>query len=257
VLAPTRDLMLCDISPNGSELLLSPFSNVDVPLYILPLPSGAPRRVGDVLTSCAWWSPDAEHIVYPQSNALYFARKDGSETRKVVTVDGIPGAGAWSPDGRVLRFTLSDPKTEAYSLWEIDSNGTSLRPLLPGWSLPSSECCGRWTPDGKYFVFRSRSKGANNLWAIREKAGVLRATGREPTQLTSGPMQMTSFVPSKDGKKLFAIGVARRGELVRYDTKSRQFSQYFPGVSAVHLALLAVRKNICRYPSGRRTDVRL
>jgi serine/threonine protein kinase/Tol biopolymer transport system component len=236
VLAPTRDLMLCDISPNGSELLLSPFSNLDVPLYTLPLPSGAPRRVGGVLTSCAWWSPDAEHITYPQSNALYFAKRDGSEARKVVTVDGIPGAAAWSPDGRVLRFTLSDPKTEASSLWEIDSNGRSLRPLLPGWNIPSSECCGRWTPDGKYFVFRSGRNGTNNLWAIREKAGVLRATSREPTQLTSGPMQMTSFVPSKDGKKLFAIGVARRGELVRYDTKPRQFSQYFPGISAVHLA---------------------
>ena len=46
VLAPTRDLMLCDISPNGSELLLSPFSNVDVPLYILPLPSGISDHYG-------------------------------------------------------------------------------------------------------------------------------------------------------------------------------------------------------------------
>jgi len=53
--------------------------------------------------------------------------------------------------------------------------------------------------------------------------------------LTTGPMQMSGFVVSKDGKKLFAIGTSPGGEIVRYDRKYHQFLPYLPGISAVHL----------------------
>jgi serine/threonine protein kinase/Tol biopolymer transport system component len=236
VLAQARDLMLSDVSPNGSELLLSPFSNANVPLYSLPLPVGSPRRLGDILAESGSWSPDGEQIVYARGNELYVAKRDGSESRRLLALEGHAGGVRWSPDGKWMRFTLEDPRTSATSIWEVATDGTHLQPVLPGWNSPAAECCGDWTPDGRYFVFRSRRNGATNLWVIREKAELLRKTRREPTQLTTGPMQMTNSVPSKDGKKLFAIGVARRGEVVRYDTKSGQFLQYLPGISAVHMA---------------------
>jgi hypothetical protein len=44
------DIGLADISPNGSELLIGQFGLPnDVPIYILPLPAGLPRPVGDIL----------------------------------------------------------------------------------------------------------------------------------------------------------------------------------------------------------------
>ena len=39
-------------------------------------------------------------------------------------------------------------------------------------------------------------------------------------------------VPALDGKRLFAIGVQERGELLRYDTRSRQFQPYLSGTWA-------------------------
>jgi Tol biopolymer transport system component len=108
--------------------------------------------------------------------------------------------------------------------------------MLPGWNKPAAECCGNWTPDGKYFVFQSRRNGAINLWAICEETELFRKNIRGPTQLTTGPMRIVDSVPSRDGKKLFAIGEAKRGEVVRYDKKSGQFLPYLPGISAVHLA---------------------
>ena len=39
-------------------------------------------------------------------------------------------------------------------------------------------------------------------------------------------------VPSRDGKKLFVIGQQTRGELVRYDARSREFVPYLAGISA-------------------------
>src|SRR5207302_5549582 len=60
------DIQLADISPNGSVLLTGKFGSdaPDVPIYILPLPAGLPRRVGDILAHDASWSPNGEQIVY-------------------------------------------------------------------------------------------------------------------------------------------------------------------------------------------------
>ena len=46
--------------------------------------------------------------------------------------------------------------------------GKDLHPLLSGWNNPPSECCGSWTPDGRYFLFQSQRGGVTNVWAIRE-----------------------------------------------------------------------------------------
>jgi eukaryotic-like serine/threonine-protein kinase len=228
------DIQLADISPNGAELLI--VQGDDVPIYILPLPAGLPRRVGDILAHDASWSPDGEQIVYARGNELSVARPDGSESRRLVTLAGSAGWPRWSPDGKILRFTMEDSKTGSQSLWEVASDGTRLHPLLPGWSNPPAECCGNWTPDGNYFVFVSeRVANTSNLWAIRERSGFLRKRNPEPIQLTTGPSLMFAPVPSRDGKKLFAIQGASLGELVRYDAKSQQFLPYLSGISAIQL----------------------
>ena len=46
---------------------------------------------------------------------------------------------------------------------------------------------------------------------------------------------MFSPFPSKDGKKLFVVGQTYRGELMRYDSKSGQFSPFLGGISAEYV----------------------
>jgi Tol biopolymer transport system component len=136
-----------------------------------------------------------------------------------------------------LRFTEYDSKTSTTSLWEVASDGTGLRPLLPGWSSSPEECCGNWTPDGNYYVFQSdRLANATTLWAIREKSGFLHRRNPEPIQLTAGTSNMAGPVSSRDGKKLFAIQKGPQGELVRRDPKSQQYLPYLSGISANLLA---------------------
>ena len=44
------DIQFADVSPSGAELLIGQFNDeTDVPIYILPLAAGLPRRVGDIL----------------------------------------------------------------------------------------------------------------------------------------------------------------------------------------------------------------
>ena len=231
------DIQLADISPSGSDLLIGQFNlRNDVPVYILPLPAGLPRRIGDILAHDASWSPDEQQIVYARGTELYLAKLDGSDSRRLATLGGPAFWPRWSPDGKVLRFTVTDSKTDAQSLWEVAVDGTGLHPLLPGWSKSPAECCGNWTPDGNYFVFQSeRVVGTNSLWAIRERNGFLRKPNSEPTPLTIGPNDISSPVPSRDGKKIFTIQGSAQGELVRYDANSQQFVPYISGISARRL----------------------
>jgi Tol biopolymer transport system component len=232
-----HEVLLADISPNGSELLILQITPAnEVPIYILPLPAGLPRRVGDILAHDASWSPNGEQIVYARANELFLAKPDGSESRRLVTLTGPARLPRWSPDGKVLRFTVNDLKIDSQSLWEVGSDGTGLHPLLPGWSNPPQEFGGNWTPDGNYFVFQSdRVPNTTTLWAIREKSGFLRRRSAEPIQLTAGPSNMFGALPSRDLKKLFAIQGVPLGELVQFDTKSQQYLPYLSGISAINL----------------------
>jgi len=225
---------LLDISPNRAELLVG-FRGPEAPFWLVPTLGGSPRRLGDLVGLDATFSPDGLKILYTKSGGLFLARSDGTESRRLVSVSGDPYWPRWSPDGTLLRFSLLDPRTNSASLWEVAADGTNLHPLLPGWSNPPSEWCGNWTPDGKYFVFRSRRTGFSTIWAIRGMAGFLRKASRGPIQLTAGPIPVDYPVPSADGKKLFVLGRQTRGQLLRYDAKSRQFAPYLGGISATEV----------------------
>jgi len=223
-----------DISPSGSEMLsgTSPAMGALPTLWVVPLPGGSPRRVGEVLAQDATWFPDGQRIVYVRDSDLYVARSDGSEARKLLAVAGRAWWPRVSPDGERIRFTAVDYSTEARSLWEVSIDGKSPRPLLPGWNRPSAECCGNWTPDGKYFLFQSTRNGRTDIWALRDEASLFRKRDREPVQLTTGPLNYWAPLPSRDGKRLYVVGEQPRGELARYDAKLRQSVPYLAGISA-------------------------
>jgi Tol biopolymer transport system component/DNA-binding winged helix-turn-helix (wHTH) protein len=224
-----QNVELGDISPNRSELLLQTFvaGESEMPLWILPL-GGVPRRVGDVLGRDATWSPNGLKIAYANGHELFACRADGTETQKLVTARGQVRWPRWSPAGSVLRFTVGDP-TQLTSIEEVSVVGGRPHALLPGWK--DDHCCGSWTPDGEYYVFQSTSSSRTDIWALRERTGLFRKGSGEPLQLTAGPMDFRSPVSSIDGKKLFAIGEQRRGELLRFESKSGQFVPYLGGIS--------------------------
>jgi Tol biopolymer transport system component len=156
------------------------------------------------------------------------ANSDGTEPHKLFSGRDQVLDLAWSPDGSSIRFSIGDLTGPRGSLWQVSATGKNPNPLLPGWNPPPTDCCGRWTPDGKYFVFAS--KGV--IWGLAGKGGWFVKANSQPFQLTSGPMSFYSPLPSKDGKKLFVVGALARGELSRYDAKSAQFAPFLSGISA-------------------------
>ena len=224
-----------DVSPDGSTLLVTSREGGKASLWAVQVPAGSLRRLlTDARVHSAAWSPDGKSVVYSLENGdLSVTGSDGTGTRKLAAV-GLTGPLSWSPDGSKIRFSWDN------RLWEVSSDGSGLHPLLPGWRPSSSQCCGHWTPDGKFFVFLSRGAhfyyndhlAASQLWVLDERRGLFRRTPTEPVQLTSAPIRWNSPIPSKDGTKIFAHGVILRGELVRYDAQSSRLQPYLGGISA-------------------------
>jgi serine/threonine protein kinase/Tol biopolymer transport system component len=223
------DIFPVDISHDRSRLLVLNKSFVPEgnAAWTLPVLGGAARRLGNVVATDASWSADGDRLAYTSGKDLYIAKGDGAEPRRLVTADGTASWPRWSPDGSRLRFTVSGANGSA--IWEIAADGSGLHPLLTGWNSPPAECCGSWTPDGRYFVFQSSRGGVADIWAMREAGSLFRRVDHQPVQLTSGPTSTFAPLPGTDGNQLFVRTIQPRGQLVRFDAKSNEFHPLFPG----------------------------
>jgi Tol biopolymer transport system component len=231
-------LAVSDISPDQSKLLIAHLGgNLRLDeSWVQPLPAGTPRRVGNLEASGVYWTPDGGHIIYSHDHKIFIANEDGSDPHTIADVSGTARWFRFSPDGRVVRFSLLQAKGNASSIWEMRADGTNLHQLLPNWKESLDQCCGRWSPDGEYFYFLTGAfflGGAGpsqGIWVMPERTSLFRR-GKEPVRLTTGPMRFGAPTPSKDGKSLFAVGDESRVELFSYDPQSQRFDSYLGGLS--------------------------
>ena len=142
-----------DISPDRSALLVPAFlaQENEAPLWILPLPTGTPRRLGALSGHDGTWSPDGQHVLYANDRDLILAKTDGTESVKLASAPGFVWWPRWSPDGSHIRFSVYDPPSGSDSLWEMQANGTNLHPLLPGWNNPRAGML--WQLDTRRKIF--------------------------------------------------------------------------------------------------------
>jgi len=223
--------VVADVSSEKSELLVTQGTPDNAFYWSAPMPAGSPRRLGEVYAHYGVWAPDGK-LLFAKGNDVFIADHDGSNPHKLLTAPDRPSWLSFSPDGSRIRFAVSNQIKNVSSLFEMRADGTGMHPLLPGWNTPPAECCGRWTPDGRYYVFESVRDGASNIWIMPDRSDWWRKGSPQPVQLTTGPLQFGHPLPSKDGKKLFVIGIQPRAELVRYDARSGELVPYLGGISA-------------------------
>ncbi len=240
-----------DISPDKTELLGHPVIDsyaFDQPLWSLSIANGQAHRLGNLIGHSAEWSPDGQRIAYAtrssasRATELYISAKDGSDAQKLVRIEtGSVELIRWSPDGKVLRMLVWNER--ATSLWQVFADGTNLHAIDLFSGEPRSIVDMNWTPDGRYFLF-TVGRGnrfspfiplGGDIWAIREAKSLFPRKADKPIQLTTSAMSFWTPTASPDGKQIFATGGQIRGELARYDLKSRQLEPYLSGISAEQL----------------------
>ncbi|HET7207919.1 MAG TPA: winged helix-turn-helix domain-containing protein, partial [Terriglobales bacterium] len=234
---PFANSFLHAVSPLRSELLVDSGNEEGIlgsgqaAAWIVPIPAGSPRRVGDFLVNAATWSRDGQQLAYSQDHDIYLARWDGTQSHKLITIADICGDLQFSPDAKHLRFTASS-RNFRFSLWEVGIDGSGLRQLFPGLHQDLGVCCGRWSADGRYYFFVAFHSGRSDIWALREGAGIFRPGSPDPLPLTAGPLAYFSPAPALAGDRLFLIGEQQRAQLERLDAKSQQFVPFLNGISA-------------------------
>jgi len=184
--------------------------------------------------------------VFGKGSELWIAKGDGSNPMRIATVQGHPANVMFSPEGKRIRFTQVDDASHTYSLWEVKPDGSNLHPLLPGWYTPPHECCGIWTPDGRYFLFQStlRSDSFGDIFVLPDSPSLLRKSATTPVQLTFGPLEFGLAGITPDGKKLIVGGYDQRAELVHYDRTAKQFVPFLGGLAVYDVAFSHDGKSI-------------
>ncbi|MDR3773899.1 MAG: winged helix-turn-helix domain-containing protein [Terracidiphilus sp.] len=231
---------LLDVSPDGSRLLILDHGDAEMSEAWVVGVSGQPAHYLTKARSAAW-SHDGKSIVYATAHGdLNLIPAEGGEPISLISAKATAQSGqliedpSFSPDGSRIRFTVG------HGLWEVAADGSNLHGLLEHWHTSSWKCCGRWTPNGEFFLFLSgetRLKGplflpGTQLWAIDERSGHLRPPIAQPIQLTTGPTLWGPPIPARGGHEIFSRGVSLRSELVQFDKQSHQLLQYLGGRSA-------------------------
>ena len=241
-------MLLMDVSPDGSNALVGTIEsgNLANPMWVVPLLGGSAKRLGDGLNEA--FSPDGLSVIYSTLEGdIFLARIDGTENRKLTHVGSPAQDYSWSPDRRAIRFA------EGGLLWEMASDGSGLRRLLPDWKEAGKQCCGKWTPDGHFYLFDvdSRSSGSQ-IWALDERNRPFRARSLAPIRLTTGPVNWGRLSPSRDGTKIFAEGTTPRGEVSRIDPRTGALQPILGGISAEYVTFSLDRRSVAYvlFPEG-------
>ena len=225
-----------DLAPDHSEFLVKQTPTTspwEEELWLLPFVGGSLRRLSNLAGDDAIFSPDGRKIVYTKVDGIYVCDRNGSKAHKLVSLPSISWGLAWSPDGRVIRFSLEDTKNSDVSLWEVSSDGSNLHPLFPERQPLQVECCGKWSADGRYFFFESNKgelkPGVGSVWAQRERRGnVPWFKHSTPVRLTVAPMGFGTLRPSPDGSRLYISGIAHeQNELLRVSHDKKSLSPVF------------------------------
>jgi DNA-binding winged helix-turn-helix (wHTH) protein/dipeptidyl aminopeptidase/acylaminoacyl peptidase len=228
---PFQNAKIMAVSPDASEIIVASFESRSdpLPLWIMPSVGGAPRRLGQVFASDATFTPDGSKVTYCTEEGVFEIGRDGINVKKLTDIAGIKGGLSWSPDGKVLRFDLIARQQTRTTIWEVDADGGNLHEALKGWDEVPVQCCGRWTRNGKYYVFLGFAEnGAPSVWAWRERRRFW-FRHEVPVRLSAGPLMMRAPITSPDNQHLYVLGNNQHTEYVRFDAKTREFRSLLEG----------------------------
>jgi len=200
-------------------------NNYHTEIWLANAATGETRQMTNDLkkssTSPAW-SPDSRMLAFTSDRddkrQIYLIDIRGGEARRLTSFEDGVGAFSWSPDGKSIAFTMTDPKTEAMKdrektfgefdvigqeyrmshLWVLDVASAQATRLTSGaFTVGAFD----WSPDGTRIAFDHRINGANANGGTADISIVTVADGTlTPLVTQQGPD--TTPVWSPDGTRI-------------------------------------------------------
>jgi Tol biopolymer transport system component len=156
------------LSPDGGRAAFYRQAPARPPdLYLIELSRGGTTR----LTSDPFpdffptWSPDGKQIAFISrrngTDDLYLRKADGSGADELLLKsNNVKIPSSWSPDGRLLLFTIGSPKTKS-DLWVLPLDDRRPAPVL---ETEFDEADGQFSPDGRWIAFVSDMSGKYEIY---------------------------------------------------------------------------------------------
>ena len=215
---PTGTFTSLSLSPDGNSVV---YDEVDprtgsIDLWRLDFASGVPSRrtfhpAADLFPV---WSPDGTRIAFTSlregTPQLYELSADSAGNEQVLLTSAFPKvATGWSGDGKLLIYSLIDPRSGG-DVWALPLVGK--REPFPVVATAADERYGTLSPDGRWLAYISNETGTYEVY-VRAFPG----PGVTRQVSTSG-----GFEPiwRGDGRELFYLSPDHT--LMAVDTKSSQ-----------------------------------
>ena len=205
----------------------------------------------------ARWSADGKSIYFVDGHQIWVMDEDGGNVRALWKPPFDPVDLALSPDGKEMSVTLAN--ADGTRLWRVDSDGKNPRLLELDWPADANEWGGRWTPDGRHFVFNSDQEGRGNIYEVVaprwfefwKKPAAVRITGNQ--------VNTTDAAPARDSRSLFVLGRLETGTSLVFDPRIGKLVPFLGGLSALQFVISPDRQWMAytEYPSGHLWKSRL
>lgn len=200
-------------TPDSSEIVFSSRRGGSISsLWRVPAGGGVPKRVSAIGKDVVSPAISRDRLAYTQAVddmniwRLPLDEAAGKEMREECIIastlwDADPD---YSPDGR--RIVFSSGRSGGFGIWVCDSAGSNPRLLFDGG--PYLTGSPRWSPDGRWIAFDSRSKDAGT--GANPDIFVVSAEGGEPRRVTADPGEDVAPSWSRDGRWIY-FGSTRSG----------------------------------------------
>ena len=198
------------ISPDGRRLAFSWNKTGQWQIYLTGLEDNRPTQITEGTESSVSprFSPDGKHLAYAQDYQgdekfdIFLVDLDSKETRNITpnTDEAILPFIRWSPDAGKIAFASN--RSGKYSVYSMSSTGGGPS-LLCNHSYADSDP--RWSPDGKWVMFTSMTKGQDvGVFIVPAKGGEPLPLGDE-----RGPLDASMPSWSPDSKRVAFASTSR------------------------------------------------
>jgi TolB protein len=157
-------------SPDGSRIAFVSTRDRNPEIYVMNADGSDQRRLSrhPGLDMDPVWSPAGDRIAYTSQDdrghgRIIVVHPDGSGPRPVT--DGTLGDelnAAWSPDGRVLAFTVR--KGSGAEVWTAPTAGGAPKKLTD--TAKAAAEFPVWSPDGRRLAYLVRTRSTSEIWTM-------------------------------------------------------------------------------------------